>query len=52
VFINALSQSLELEPLEKQSLLDCGGALARYERLATLLEFRALERKFGKTSGN
>jgi Lon protease-like protein len=51
-FVNALSQSLELDPLEKQSLLECDEVLARYERLATLLEFRALERTFGKTSGN
>ncbi len=52
LFVNALSQSLELDPLEKQALLDCDGVLARYERLATVLEFRGLERTFGKGSGN
>jgi Lon protease-like protein len=50
VFVNALSQSLGLEPLEKQSLMDCDGVLARYDRLAALLEFRALERTYGKGS--
>jgi Lon protease-like protein len=50
LFVNALSQSLSLEPLEKQALLDCDGVLARYDRLSTLLEFRALERTYGKGS--
>jgi uncharacterized protein len=48
VFVNALCQSLELDPLEKQALLDSDGVLARYERLAALLEFRAVEQAFGK----
>ena len=48
VFVNALCQSLELDPLEKQALLDSDGVLARYERLASLLDFRALEQVFGK----
>ena len=48
VFVNALCQSLELEPLEKQALLDSDGVMARYERLASLLEFRAHEHVFGK----
>jgi Lon protease-like protein len=52
VFVNALSQSLELEPLEKQALLDSDGVLARYERLAALLEFRALEQTFGRQSSH
>ena len=47
LFVNALSQSLELDPLEKQALLDCDGVLARYERLGAILEFRHLERTFG-----
>jgi Lon protease-like protein len=50
LFVNALSQSLALEPLEKQALLDCDGVLARYHRLETLLEFRSLERTYGKGS--
>jgi uncharacterized protein len=48
IFVNALCQSLELDPLEKQALLDSDGVLARYERLAALLEFRAVEQVFGK----
>jgi hypothetical protein len=52
LFVNALSQSLALEPLEKQALLDCDGVLARYDRLCTLLEFRELERTYGKSSSS
>lgn len=48
LFVNALCQSLELAPVEKQALLDCHGVLARYEALAGLLEFRVLERTFGR----
>jgi hypothetical protein len=47
LFVNALSQSLELDPLEKQALLDSDGVLARYERLGAILEFRHLQRTFG-----
>jgi Lon protease-like protein len=50
LFVNALSQSLSLDPLEKQALLDCDSVLSRYDRLGTLLEFRALERTYGKGS--
>jgi Lon protease-like protein len=52
VFVNALCQSLELDPLEKQALLDSDGVLARYDRLAALLEFRAVEHVFGKRPSN
>jgi Lon protease-like protein len=52
LFVNALSQSLELDPLEKQALIDSDGVLARYERLAALLEFRALEQVFGKRASH
>jgi Lon protease-like protein len=52
LFVNALCQSLELDPIEKQALLDCDGVLARYERLASILQFRALEQTFGKGTGN
>jgi uncharacterized protein len=48
LFVNALAQSLELDPLEKQALLDCDGVVARYGRLASILEFRTLEQTFGK----
>jgi Lon protease-like protein len=48
LFVNALCQSLKLSPVEQQSLLDCGGALERCERLLELLEFRHLEQTYGK----
>jgi Lon protease-like protein len=44
-FINALSQSLDLTPLEKQSLLDCDAMLDRGQRLIEILEFKDLERR-------
>jgi uncharacterized protein len=40
--INALSQYLELEPIEKQALLERDGPLARCRSLVELLEMRAL----------
>jgi hypothetical protein len=40
--INALAQYLELEPIEKQALLECDGALARCQSLVELLEMKAL----------
>ena len=43
VFVNALSQSMDLTPLERQSLLDCSSILERYERLIEILDFKALE---------
>ena len=52
LFVNALCQSLDLDPMEKQALLDCDGVLARYERLIAILEFRAVERTYGKPSGS
>jgi hypothetical protein len=52
LFVNALSQSLDLDPLEKQALLDCDGVVARYGRLASILEFRTLEQTFGKGRGH
>ena len=46
--INALSQYLELEPIEKQALLERDGALARCRSLVELLEMKALtERAHG-----
>ena len=51
VFVNALCQSLDLEPLERQALLDTDGVQARFERLAAILEFRALERSSGGPVG-
>ena len=37
-YINALSQYLDLEPVERQALLECDSALSRTERLIELLE--------------
>jgi Lon protease-like protein len=45
VFVNALCQSLTLSPVERQSLVETGSVLARYERLCAILDFRALEQK-------
>jgi hypothetical protein len=47
-FVNALSQTLALSPLERQSLLDCDSVLARGDRLVEILEFQALEQKLGR----
>jgi Lon protease-like protein len=44
VFVNALSQSLRLSGVERQSLLECDGVVERYRRLISILEFRLLER--------
>ncbi len=43
LLVNALSQSLGLRPVEKQSLLDCDTLEARYQRLFEILEFHMLE---------
>ena len=48
VFINAVCQSLALEPVERQSLLDCETIPARYARLLEVLEFRSLEQAHGR----
>ncbi len=47
LFVNALAQSLDLSPVEKQSLLDCDTIAARYGRLLEILEFLLLERSQG-----
>jgi uncharacterized protein len=52
VFINALCQSLELNPVERQSLLDCDGVAARSRRLLEILEFRRLEQTYGGPRGS
>jgi len=44
MLVNALSQSLSLPAVEKQSLLDCDTLEERYSRLASILEFHILER--------
>jgi Lon protease-like protein len=43
--INALAQYLELEPIEKQALLERDGALERCQSLVELLEMKALMEK-------
>jgi hypothetical protein len=43
--VNALAQYLELEPIEKQALLERDGALARCQSLVELLEMKALMEK-------
>jgi Lon protease-like protein len=45
--INALSQYLALDPIEKQALLERDGPLARCQSLAELLEMRALTEGHG-----
>ena len=47
VFVNALSQTLSLSPIERQSLLDCETVLGRGQRLLEILEFLALEQRHG-----
>jgi uncharacterized protein len=48
VLVNALSQTLDLAPLERQSLLDCDTLLGRYGRLLEILEFKQLEQRYGR----
>ena len=45
--INALSQSLELAAIERQSLLDCDTVLDRGQRLLEILEWKRLEGRSG-----
>ena len=47
VFVDALSQSLPLAALERQSLLDCDTVAARYSRLIEILDFRQVEQTYG-----
>ena len=48
VFVNGLSQGLDLHPVEKLSLLGCDTLVERATRLLDLLEFHALERSSGR----
>ncbi len=50
LLVNALSQSLGLRPVEKQSLLDCDTLEARYARLIEILEFHILEEAAGSSA--
>lgn len=40
--VNALAQYLELEPLERQALLECDGVVARAKMLLELLEMKVI----------
>jgi uncharacterized protein len=48
MFVDALSQSLPLAPLERQSLLDCDSVAERYARLLEVLGFREIEQTYGQ----
>jgi hypothetical protein len=51
LFVNALCQSLGLTALEQQSLLDSDSLLDRYARMLEILDFRLLERTYGRGGG-
>lgn len=40
VYVNTISMALDIDPLEKQSLLECPSTRARFERLLVVLEFK------------
>lgn len=50
-FVNALCQSLDLEPVERQSLLDCDSVEERCRRLVEILEWKAVEQTHGSGGG-
>jgi len=43
--VNALAQYMDLEPLEKQALLECDGILARGRSLVELMEMKILAQR-------
>lgn len=47
LFVNALAQSLDLTPVERQTLLDCDDVIGRCRRLIEILEYKRLERQSG-----
>jgi len=50
--VNALAQYMDLEPLEKQALLECDGILARGRSLVELMEMKILaQRQVWKPGG-
>jgi len=49
VFVDALSQSLPLTGIERQSLLDCDTVSGRYARLLEILDFRRIEETYGRS---
>lgn len=50
-FVNALCQSLDLEPVERQSLLDCDSVAERCARLIEILDWKAMEQTHGSGGG-
>jgi hypothetical protein len=46
VFVNALGQSLDFSPVERQSLLECGTIEGRGAQLLEIMRFHRLERAF------
>ena len=50
--VNALAQYLELEPVERQALLERDGVLARCRGLVELLEIKRLSRSAGWSGGS
>ena len=50
--VNALAQYMELEPIEKQALLECDGLLTRCRSLVELMEMKVLaQRQTWKSGG-
>ena len=50
-FVNALSQSIDFAPQEKQALIESDAVRQRYERLAEFMQFRLAELTSGGSSG-
>jgi Lon protease-like protein len=51
-FVNAMSQSIDFAPTEKQALIECDSVRERYERLADFMRFRLAELTSGGTPGS
>ncbi len=49
MLVNRLGFALDLDPVEKLSLLDCDDATSRCDRLVEMLQFLAAERRLGST---
>ena len=49
--VNALAQYLELQPIERQALLECDGVVARCRALTDLLEMKTYAPKGAWTGG-
>jgi Lon protease-like protein len=51
-FVNAVAQSMDFAPSEKQGLLEADGVRERYERLSALMRFRLAELSSGGRPGS